>query len=409
MTRPRGSSRTAALRPTAVNRVLEDVRRYESGGRKAVSLMRGQPDSPTPVHIVDAAERALRDGRTGYPDNRGEPRLRQAVAEKLLRDQRLTYDPDDEIVITDGATCGLALALSAVLEPGDVVLLPDPIYDAYASAIALFGGQPVAVRAVVRDGRFTIDRGVLEAARSPQTRALLLNHPWNPVGTVFTPAELQAIGEFVLEHGLWLISDEIYEALVYDGRRHISPAAMGETADRTVLVSSLSKTYAMTGWRVGYCAAPAELVRAMFLVLQQFSRGPATFVQDAAACALQSSQECVRRMAVEYQARRDRVVQQTSGIPGVRPLIPDGGLFVMVDLREVLGNPESPGCSSDAVRRYLLDEHGVVVVHGGAYGAGGEGMLRVSFAAGGPALDRGLERLRAGLVQVASGAWRPGA
>src|SRR5436190_5758052 len=166
MATPPIAARVAALRPTAVNRVLDEVRRYQAGGRTAVSLMRGQPDSPTPPHIVEAAERALRAGRTGYADNQGEPRLREAVAKKLLRDQGLSYDPASQILITDGATCGIALALAAVLEPGDEVLLPDPIYDAYASPIALFGGQATPVSSVIRDGRFTLDRSALEPACS---------------------------------------------------------------------------------------------------------------------------------------------------------------------------------------------------------------------------------------------------
>ena len=155
-----------------------------------------------------------------------------------------------------------------------------------------------------------------------------------------------------------------------------------DARERTVVINSLSKTYAMTGWRVGYCAGPEAIIRAMFLVLQQSSRGPATFVQDAAACALSSDQECVRRMAAEYQARRDRVVERLRGIPGVEPLVPEGGLFVMVDVRG-LGKP------SEDVSRYLLRDAGVVVIHGSAYGPGGEGTLRVSFAAGGETLERG--------------------
>ena len=176
------------------------------------------------------------DGRTGYPDNRGETALRQAVAEKLMHGQGLSYDPASEILITDGATCGLAIAFAAILEPGDEVLLPDPIYDAYASAIALYGGRAVAVPSVIRDGRFLIERSALEAACSPRTRALLLNHPWNPVGTAFTANELQTIVDFVVERDLWLVSDEIYESLLYDGRRHVSPTAIAGAKDRTVLL-----------------------------------------------------------------------------------------------------------------------------------------------------------------------------
>jgi aspartate/methionine/tyrosine aminotransferase len=398
------TNRISALQPTAVNGVLAEVRRHQAGGNTVVSLMRGQPDSPTPLHIVEAAERSLRAGRTGYPDNQGEPALRRAVAARLLRAHGLSYDPQSEILITDGATCGIAVALGATIEPGDDVLLPDPIYDAYASPIALFGGRPVGIRSRVAAGRFTIDHAALEAAATPRTRALLLNTPWNPVGTVFARDELEPIVRLVVDRDLILISDEIYEALVYDGRRHLSPAALPGARSRTILVNSLSKTYAMTGWRVGYCAGPAEFIGPMLLVLQQFSRGPATFVQDAAVCALESSQESVERTAAEFQARRDLVVTVLRGIPGVQPLAPDGGLFVMVDLRELLGSMASRRWTSDDVRRFLLEKHGVVVIHGSAYGPGGEGLLRVSFAAGGQALEQGLARLRAGLsALVASG------
>jgi aspartate/methionine/tyrosine aminotransferase len=396
MSRTLLAARVADLRPTAVNRVLQEVRQLQPAGKSLVSLMRGQPDTPTPDHIIEAANRALRDGRTGYPDNQGEPSLRQAVAEKLARDNRLTYDPSREILITDGATCGVCTALAVLIQPGDEVLIPDPIYDAYTSPIALWGGRPVPVPATIRAGRFIFDRAALEAAYTPRARVLLLNTPWNPVGTVLTRTELQEVMDFATRHDLVVISDEIYEVLVYDGRTHVSPAVLSdETRERTLLINSLSKTYAMTGWRIGYCAGPAKVMQAMFLVLQQFSRGPATFVQDAAACALRSDQQWIQKLAAEYQGRRDLVVERLRGIPGVEPLIPEGGLFVMVDVRRL-------GLPSDEVRRFLLREGGVVVIHGAAYGPGGEGTLRVSFAAGGQTLENGLERLRQGLIQLAS-------
>jgi aspartate aminotransferase len=390
------ANRVSELRPTAVNRVLREAREREAAGATLLSLMRGQPDTPTAPAIVDAALRSLRQGRTGYPDNQGERHLRDAVAEKLLRDNGLRYDPACEIQVTDGATFGVYAALGALLDPGAEVLLPDPVYDAYASPIVLWGGRPVGFRTSIRAGRFAFGRAELEAACTPRCRLLLLNTPWNPVGTVLSRAELAEVMGFAADHELWVLSDEIYEALVYDGRSHLSPAALSEDAkSRTVLVNSLSKTYAMTGWRVGYCAGPAEVIRALLLVLQQSSRGPATFVQDAAAYALREEQSSVRRMATEYQARRDRVVAALQGIPGVEPLVPEGGLFVMADVRG-LGRP------SDEVRRHLLHEAGVVVIHGSAYGPGGEGTLRISFAAGGDTLERGLQRLRAGLLRLAA-------
>jgi aspartate/methionine/tyrosine aminotransferase len=393
---PRIAARLAALQLTAVNRVLSEARQLQQAGKQLVSLMRGQPDSPTPPAIVEAANRALSAGRTGYADIQGEPDLRLAVAEKLKRDNGLHYDPASEILVTDGATFGIYAALGALVQPGDEVLLPDPIYDAYGSVIALWCGRPAAVRATIRGGRFCLDRAALEAAVSTRTRVLLLNTPWNPVGTVLTRDELRAIMDFAKTHDLVVISDEIYEALVYDGRRHVSPAALSDDArQRTVIVNSLSKTYAMTGWRVGYCVAPAEILRAMVLILQQSSRGPATFVQDAAAAALRTDPAKVGSLTAEYQARRDRTVQALRGIPGVEPLVPEGGLFVMLDVRGL-------GKTSDEVRRLLLHDAGVIVIHGAAYGAGGEGTLRVSFAAGGEALDAGLARLREGLLQLSN-------
>jgi aspartate/methionine/tyrosine aminotransferase len=357
--------------------------------------MRGQPDTLTPPHIVEAAERALRAGRTGYPDNQGEPGLRRAVAERLARDHGLSYDPDREILITDGATLGLAVALAALVEPNDTVLIPDPIYDAYNGAIALCGARSAAIPAKIRSGRFTFGRSELQCADQSAARAILINTPWNPVGAVLTPGELQDVIDLALSRDLFVISDEIYESLVYHGCRHLSPAALSPAArQRTVLINSLSKTYAMTGWRVGYCAGPPHVIAAMTLVLQQSSRGPATFVQDAAICALTSDQACVARMAQEYQARRDLVLDRMSGIPGVVPLPPEGGLFVMVDVHALAS-------SSDQIRRFLLYEAGVVVLHGAAYGPGGEGTLRVSFAAGGQVLERGLSRLRDGLLRLA--------
>jgi aspartate aminotransferase len=289
------------------------------------------------------------------------------------------------------------------LNEGDEVLLPDPIYDAYQSPIRLAGGRIKRVATQITKQRFVITNEALEAAWTPAARMLILNTPWNPVGTVLTRQELAVITQFCERRNLVLLSDEIYEAITYGGCRHVSPLAVAPgLRDRAILINSFSKSYSMTGWRVGYCAGPEQIIRAMLLILQQSSRGPATFVQDAAACALTSDQECVCRMNTEYQARRDRVVAGLRGIPGVEPMACEGGLFVMVDVHK-LGRP------SDEVRRFLLREAGVVVLHGAVYGQGGEGTLRVSFAAGGETLERGLDRLRSGLLRLAAEAPNDGA
>jgi len=391
---PTPSDRVSGLRPTAVNSILAEVRQFQSQGRMLVSLMRGEPDFRTPGHIILAADKALRSGRTSYPDNRGEAALREAITVKLQRENGLTYDPASEVLVTTGATYGIYAALMAVLNPGDEVMLPDPVYDAYQSPILLAGGAIRSIPAAIRDGRFTFGAAQLDAVVTPRCRALLLNNPWNPTGTVFTRDELEVIGSFVLKHDLILLSDEIYEAITYPDNVHVSPASLSpELRERTILINSFSKTYAMTGWRIGYNAAPPVLTQAMFLVLQQSSRGPSTFVQDAASEALRESQECVEEMRTEYARRRTLVIEALHGIEGCTVLRPEGGFFAMVDVRGL-------GMPSNEVRLKLMEEAGVVVVHGSAYGSSGEGTIRVSFASGGDTLERGLERLRNGLIAL---------
>ena len=386
------SDRIAALRPTAVNAVLAEARELQSQGVELVSLMRGEPDFSTPAHIVEAAAAALRNGRTSYPDNRGEKNFREAVALKLERDNGIRFDPTNEIIATTGATFGIHAAVTAILNDGDEVLLPDPIYDAYQSPIRLAGGVIRSVPSRLENGRFVLDTDALETLATERTKLLILNTPWNPTGTVLHRQELDRIADFCIRHNLILLSDEIYEAITYEGAQHVSPlAARPDLRDRYIHINSLSKTYSMTGWRVGYCAGPREIIQAMFMVLAQSSRGPATFIQDAAATALTAPQDCVCGMRSEYASRRTAALQALDGLPRVGALPPEGGFFVMADVRG-LGQP------SDAIRRKLLREDGVVVIHGSAYGPAAEGTLRISFASGGENLARGLKRLREGLA-----------
>jgi aspartate aminotransferase len=388
------SGRVSELRPTAVNAILAEVREFQTAGNTVVSLMRGEPDFATPPHIIDACARAMRNGRTTYPDNRGEKNFREAVATKLKRDNGLTYDPGTEILATTGATFGIYAALAAVLGDGDDVLLPDPIYDAYYSPIRLCGGNILSVTSKIIDGRFVMSEEALEAARTPATKVFILNTPWNPVGTVMTRAELEVIIRFCLRHDILLLSDEIYEAITYGDARHLSPLAVApELRERAVLCNSLSKTYAMTGWRVGYCAGPAPLIQSMYMILAQSSRGPATFVQDAAAEALTGPQDCIQFMKDEYTRRRQQVIDALTGIPDVQVLAPEGGFFAMADVRGL-------NMPSNEIRKILMRQNHVVVVHGSAYGAAAEGTLRVSFASGGNTLAKGLAAVSDGLIRI---------
>jgi aspartate/methionine/tyrosine aminotransferase len=377
------ATRLSALQPTAVNAILAEIRALQAQGKPLISLMRGEPDFPTPPHIVEASIRALKNGRTAYPDNRGEKLFREAAAHKLERDNHLKFDPATEILATTGATLGVYAALMAILNEGDEVLLPDPIYDAYQSPIRLAGGRIKSIPSEIRNGRFAITEEALNRAYTPHAKAIVLNTPWNPVGTVLTRAELETITRFCQQNNLYLISDEIYEAITYGEARHISPLEIAGR-DRCILINSLSKTYSMTGWRIGYCAAPAPLIQSMLLVLAQSSRGPATFIQDAAAEALTGPQDCVASMREEYTRRRAQVLTLN------HVMAPEGGFFAMLDVRE-------SGISSNEIRQRLLHDYGVVVVHGAAYGPAGEGTLRVSFASGGDNLTEGLTRLHSAL------------
>ncbi len=391
------ADRLSALKPTAINAILAEVREAQAQGKDLVSLMRGEPDLKTPQHIIEACTRALANGRTTYPDNRGEKPFREAVAAKLERDNQLRYDPATEILATTGATLGIYAALMALIQEGDEVLLPDPVYDAYQSPVRLAGGRIRSVPTRIVNGRFALRADDLEYAWSSSARVLILNTPWNPVGTVLTREELTGIAAFCERRDVALITDEIYEAIVYEGHTHVSPLAVSPgLRERSVLVNSLSKTYAMTGWRAGYCAGPAPVIQAIYLILAQSSRGPSMFVQDAAGEALAGPQECVAEMREEYTRRREQVLSRLDGIPGVTMLQPEGGFFAMADVRGL-------HLPSNEIRRKLMLDHGVVVVHGAAYGPGGEGTLRVSFASGGETLARGLDRLREGLGRLAEG------
>ena len=391
MTLERTSQRIATLKPTAVNAIMTEVGALDESSGKPVSLMRGEPDLPTPTHIVAAATEALQNGRTGYPHNQGEPNLRQAIAHSLERDHGLHYDWEDEILITSGATFGIYCALSATIDPGDEVLIPEPSYDAYHGVVELLGGTVIPLPSNCTNGRYSFDRQALAATTGPHTRAILLNTPWNPTGTVFRSTELESLATFAAEAGLVVLSDEIYEKLLYDDHQHHSLAAISPDArQRTILINSLSKSYAMTGWRIGYCAGPADLLRGMALALQQSSRGPATFVQDAATVALNGPQDCLTQMRAEYARRRREVDQALNDLPGIRVYSPEAGFFSMVDVHAISSD-------SNQVRRALLRDQGVVVMHGAAYGPAAEGMLRISFASGGDNLSEGLRRLRAGL------------
>lgn len=379
----------------AVSRMLTYADKHGRNGQNLVSLVRGEPDFITPEHICRAMWEAIEAGYTHYPVINGYRDLRRAVAERLKADHALDVDPEQEVLITSGGTAGMYIALQAVIEAGDEVLLPDPIYDPYPNQVRVLGGVPVFVRAEEQDGHFSLTREALERAVTPRTRALILNTPWNPTGSVLNSTELSSIGAFAVEHGLVIIVDEIYEKLVYGDHKHVCLAALAEAyRDHVITVNSFSKTYAMTGWRLGYNFARPKFVRAMHLYYQHFSRGSAAFVQQAGIEALNGPQDCVSEMVAAYSARRQLMVDLISEINGINCLAPEGSLFCLVDAR-------ATGYSSEALAQYLVRDWGLLTVPGSYYGASLEGYLRLSFSYAEDDIERGIDLLRKGIQAIA--------
>lgn len=373
--------------PPVVSQIKEKARRLEASGKPLIYLSRGEPDFETPVHIRAAANRALQDGHTHYPPMRGIPELRRAIAGRVGRDFGLLRDPEEEVLVTTGATMGLYIALFALINPGDEVILLDPIYDPYSTLVRLAGGSPIRIEASVKEGRFSVSSQDLENAATKRTKAILINNPWNPTGSVMTPEEISVLVDYAEAHDLILICDEIYEKIVFDDRKHYNLAASSPLArKRTVTVNSFSKTYAMTGWRLGYNLAPPPLTQAMLHIAQQFSRSAASFVQHAGVAALNGPQEAVDKMVDHYARRRERITKliSHSDLHAGRP--PEGTFFYFLDIRKY-------GMDAQSLADLLMEQSGVVTVPGSLYGPAGEGFLRISFAYSEDTLQRGLEAL----------------
>ncbi len=298
----------------------------------------GEPDFAAPEVATEAAIQALRDGRGAYIDPSGLPALREAICEFERSRNRRAVDPS-QIVVTAGSYGALSITARALLDEGDEVLLPEPYWGPYRSIVQLVGAVPVPVPGRFADGGFTFDAAALRASVTPRTRAIVINTPNNPTGRVLGSDELAAIADIALEFDLWIVADEVYGQLIFDGSTHESVANLSpEVAARTVVATSLSKTFAMTGWRLGYCLAPASITETLARINQYNVRCPTSFVQYAAAVALREAWPDLERMRRAYQARRDLVVARLSRLPGVRTDVPQGTFYVFPRLPEAWGS-----------------------------------------------------------------------
>jgi aspartate/methionine/tyrosine aminotransferase len=348
-----------------------------------IDLASGDPSFPTPAHISEAAAQAARSGQTHYTHGCGEIRLREALVRKLAAENDLFgIDPELEIVVTSGGLNGLAATFQALLDPGDEVLVPDPGFANYTAQVMLAGGRPSPVP-LVRERQWSYDCEALARSLTPRTRILVVNSPSNPTGAVLPRAALEELAEFAAEHDLIVVSDEAYEQLVYDGS-HCSIAACAGARERTVSVYSFSKTYAMTGWRVGYVVAPSELAAEIAKVQEHLIGCPSSVSQAAALAALAGPPETVAEMVVEYRRRRDLVTAALEGTSGVSLVAPAGALYAFPCFESLGPNPSST----------LFEQAGVQVVPGEAFGRSAPEHVRLSFAGDAAELEEGLLRIR---------------
>jgi len=388
------SRKLSAIAESATLKVDAKAKALQAAGRPVISYAAGEPDFATPQFIVDAAAEALREPKNfRYTPAAGLPDLREAIAAKTLRDSGLAVDPS-QIVVTNGGKQAVYQAFQAVVNPGDEVLLPAPYWTTYPEAIALADGVPVEVFAGAdQDYKVTVEQ--LEAARTERTTVLVFVSPSNPTGAVYTAEETAAIGRWAVEHGIWIITDEIYQNLVYEGTRAVSIVeAVPEAADQTILVNGVAKTYAMTGWRVGWMVGPKDAVKLAANLQSHLSSNVNNVAQRAAIAALTGPQDEAERMREAFDRRRRLIVAELSSIEGVTVPNPLGAFYAYPDVQGLLNRTwrgKTPTTSLE-LADLILDEAEVAVVPGEAFGP--SGYLRLSYALGDEQLLEGVRRLQ---------------
>ena len=375
------SKLSSTIPPSETLTVLEAVKQLTARGVDVVRFDVGEPDFDTPGFIKEAAKKAMDEGYTHYVQSRGIPELRRAIADHVESELGLQVDPDREVLVTPGAKFALLAALMSFAGPGDEVIILTPEWPTYKACALMAGAKPIEVST---KPPYRLDEEALKEAITPRTRVIMINTPNNPTGGVMPLEDLKAIADLAVDHDLAVLSDEIYKALVYGGRRHVSIATLSGMRERTVVVDGFSKTYAMTGWRLGWAIGPREVVDAMVRIQQTSTTHPTAFVQVAGVAALKGPRSVVEEMVREYDRRRKVMVEALSQIEEVRCEEPEGAFYVFPDF-------SSLGLSSAELSRRLLMEARVSSVPGDAFGPGGEGRLRLAYTVN---VDRILEGVR---------------
>lgn len=381
------------MRPSATLAMTAAAKSRKRAGHPVIGLSSGEPDFKTPTPISEAGIKAIRDGFTHYTNNLGMPELREAISEKLLLDNQLTYGPD-QILCSNGAKQSVALAVSVLCDRGDEVIIPAPYWVSYPEMVRFAGGTPVAVSTSVESG-YLLSSRQLENVITQRTRLLILCSPSNPTGSVSSAAHMESLAEVLRRHPqVLIISDEIYEHIIYD-EKHVSFASLDGMQDRTVTINGFSKAYAMTGWRLGYMAADSAIVNAASTIQGQFTSAPSSISQVAGIAALKMDTGIVRDMVTAFKRRRDLVLSEISAIESVKCPVPQGAFYLFPDIGAWLGSRAPSGKvmeTSQDLCFYFLEEHDVALVPGDAFGA--PSGIRISYAASEDDLLVACSRLR---------------
>ncbi len=387
------SNKFESIAPSPTLLIDSKFKQMKADGMDVVGFGAGEPDFDTPQNIKDAAIKAINEGKTKYTPASGTPSLKKAVCDKFLRDNGLVYEPN-QIVVSNGAKHSLINAFGAILNPGDEVIIPAPYWVSYPEMVKYNDGIPVVLH-TKEENNFKISAQDLENAITGKTKAFVLNSPCNPTGMVYTREELEAIAQVAQKHKIYVISDEIYEHLVYDGAEHVSIASLNdEIKDLTIIINGVSKTYAMTGWRIGYTASNSEIAKVMGNVQSHTTSNPNTIAQAAAEAALNGPREDLEMMRKAFDERRKYMVEQINSIDGVSCLMPHGAFYVMMNISKLIGTQIRGKLikSADDFAEVFLDEELVAVVPGNGFEA--PDFVRWSYATSMDNIKEGIKRLR---------------
>ncbi|WP_074597164.1 pyridoxal phosphate-dependent aminotransferase [Sediminibacillus halophilus] len=383
------ANRVKTLTPSSTLAITAKAKELKNQGHDVIGLGAGEPDFNTPQNILDAAEKAMRDGHTKYTPSGGLPALKEAIINKLEQDQQLEYSPE-EIIVTNGAKHGLYTLFQVLLNPGDEVIIPAPYWVSYPEQVKLAQGMPVVVESKEAN-QFKITPEQLEQAITDKTKAVILNSPSNPTGVMYSEEELIAIGDICLKHDLLIVSDEIYEKLIYTDQQHVSIAQLSEPLKKqTIVINGVSKSHSMTGWRIGYAAGDSTIIKAMTGLASHSTSNPNSIAQYAALEAYSGSQDKVEEMRQAFQERLENLYQLITDIPGISCVKPKGAFYLFPNVREAV---KANGFSNvDDWVAALLEEEKVALVPGSGFGAPEN--IRLSYAISLPQLEEAANRIK---------------